>query len=121
VKYNLNCVFTQKIVGITLLLDVWLIEQQNVAGGAAYILGLVANGVFFSQWGYVLFCPANIVGSWYHLAVTNVSSITMLYLNGILCNTAAAQPNYYIATQQGPIYLGGVCQLWDNLYSKWTN
>jgi hypothetical protein len=68
-------------------------EQQPFVGygsfgshGTTYQLGQLGGGSggFFSQWGEALVTPPLAVGRWTHVAVTSVSQVTTVYVDGVL-------------------------------------
>lgn len=68
-------------------------EQQPFIGygsfgthGTTYQLGQLGGGSggFFSQWGEALVTPPLAVGRWTHVAVTSVSQLTTVYVDGVL-------------------------------------
>ncbi len=53
------------------------------SGNQTYHLGTTQSGnLFFSSWGPAIFGPELNTGVWYHVAVTNVSNLVTLYLDG---------------------------------------
>lgn len=74
---------------------------------ASYGLGALAGRQpFFSQWGGGLVGPTVALGSWHHVAVTNVGSVPTLYVDGVV---ASSSPMMIINTTAGlPMYIGSI-------------